>query len=258
MASTSYPLLRPSRLPLIAAVPCLFLLVAGCGGGDDRPELPAAKLQQALDDTVRESGVPGAAAAVYVRGARWSGASGYADTSARRPMTPADQMNIASVTKTLTAILVMKQVDRGVLRLEQTLAELLPEAVIPNADRITLHMLLSQTAGVFDYSNDSPGFAEAVVLDPFKDWAAAEIYPWIASGPAGEPGAAFRYSNGNYYLLGPILERAAGRTVDELFVRDVAGPLALSRSALRRTGNLQEPFAHLYFYNPFTQTVEDR
>lgn len=238
-----------------AALIGLLLSLGACGQSSSA--IPTKKLQRALDETVTSSGIPGVTAGVYLAGDTWFGASGFADVAAGRRLRPSDQMRLASITKTLAATLVMKEVELGQLRLDQTLEELLPATGIANSERITLHMLLSHTAGVFDFSNESVEFAQALHEDPSHAWTPAEIYAWIRSGTPGEPGGEFHYSNGGYYLLGPILERATGRTVSDLFNQYAAATHHLTRTELDPAGTLTEPFALPYYFDPTTQTVVD-
>jgi D-alanyl-D-alanine carboxypeptidase len=235
----------------------LLLMVFGCSGGGSSDNNQSRKLQQALDQCVATTGISGVTAAVYLGDEVWLGASGYADVEATRELRPDDQMLIASITKTWAATLVMKQVELGTLGLDRTLEELLPGSGIPHAAEITLHMLLAHTAGLYDFSNDSEAFAHAVSLDLQQEWSESRIFQWIRSGEPREPGGQWHYSNSNYYVLGPILEHATVRSVDELFYEYIAEPLMLRRSRLERAGALEEPYARAYYYNPEQGTVED-
>ncbi|MDY0164341.1 serine hydrolase domain-containing protein [Desulfobotulus sp.] len=234
----------------------LLLMISGCGSSGPS-SLPKSQLQQALSQCVATTGITGVTAAVYRGDEAWYGASGYADVDTARGLQPDDQMLIASITKTWAATLVMKQVALGTLNLNMTLEELLPNSGLPHAHAITLHMLLTHTAGLYDFSNESEAFAQAMSADLHREWSENQIYEWIRSGQPGKPGDPWHYSNSNYYVLGPILERATGLSVAQLYDEQIAQPLRLRRSRLEKSGTLEEPYARAYYYDPDQGTIED-
>ena len=102
-----------------------------------------------------------------------------------------------------TALLVL--VDRGVVKLDDTLDTWLPD--LPDADKVTLKMLANLTAGYTDYVN-TPGFVESNYLNAFRSWTPQEIIDGVASGLRGE-GLALE-PRGELARLGPF--NGTGRT----------------------------------------------
>ena len=126
------------------------------------------------------------------------------------------QYRIGSLTKSFTAVLVMKLRDRGELSIDVPLDAYLPGSVV--GDR-TLRQLHSHTAGLsamapgceWPYSGEGP-------MDPLPSGAGVLC-------PAGE---RFQYSNIGYALLGAVLEAVCKAPWEDLLAREVLTPLGLS------------------------------
>ena len=102
----------------------------------------------------------------------------------------------ASVSKMITAIMVLQQVDSGLIELDAPLARYLPESGIANADRISIRQLLahrSGLAGQLDPVDGPPG-------DPIGG----------CKNAAAEPGSVFLYNNCDTIVLGKVLEAVTG------------------------------------------------
>lgn len=109
--------------------------------------------------------------------------AGLADRARGTPITEASRFVIGSLSKQMTAALVLEQVEHGRIRLDDPIGKYLPLAV-PWADTVHVRHLLDHTSGV-------------VALD---------------APLAHEPGASFEYSNLGYDLLGRIVERISERS----------------------------------------------
>ena len=103
----------------------------------------------------------------------WQGAAGLADSTSNTPMTSDMRIRLASITKPLTAVLTMKLVEDELLQLNDTVEDYLP-GQLPQADEITVKMLLNHSGGIADVTTNID-FWEEVYNDPFKDWEHQEI-----------------------------------------------------------------------------------
>lgn len=223
---------------------------AGTGPAMRASALPKA-LTSRLDAALLESwgGLPGGATAIVIapgRG-RWIGAVGYADDERKRTMTPAMQSPIGSVTKTFTAMLVMQEVASGRLGLNDRLSRWYPE--IPQADQITLAMLLNMSSGIADYLNeDILTVAKELMADPGRRYRPDALIAQGAAMPRtfDVPGTEFAYSNTNTVILGRILEKETGLSLDNLLQNRLFGPLGLDRTFLDTSGRLRAPHAQTY------------
>ena len=144
-------------------------------------------------------------------------AYGLADAEWAVPNTPDTRFALASITKQFTAVAILQLAERGQLRLADRLGRFVPG--VPNGDSISLHQLLTHTAGMaLDF--------EELYLDRTavpKDSALAFIrrLPVLFA-----PGKGLAYSNVGYYLLGLVIEKASGLSFGAYLQRhifDVAG-----------------------------------
>ncbi len=141
-------------------------------------------------------------------------AFGLAHRAEGIPNTVATRFGIASGTKTLTAIAVARLVEQGRLDFDARLVDCV-DVALPGIDpEVTLHHLLTHSAGIPDY------FDEAVMDDYEELWRERPMYgfrtpsdfvPLFAHLPMkAAPGSAWTYNNAGYVLLGLAIEQASG------------------------------------------------
>jgi D-alanyl-D-alanine carboxypeptidase len=114
---------------------------------------------------------------------------------------------------------------------------------------MTIEMLLSHRAGIFDHTG-LEAFWDSLVIDPRKTWTSEEILALVQGRIPTADFGSFAYSNTGYHLLGMIVEAATGSTVSDEIERRILGPLGLGRTALRRDGHLEPPYAGGYTMIP--------
>jgi D-alanyl-D-alanine carboxypeptidase len=172
--------------------------------------------------------VGAAAAAVMVRGRLvWSDAYG-------RARTPGAVFSLASLTKPLIAALTLRLVDEGRLSLDDTVGRWLGDAVMTRVRPVTIAQLLGHTSDLSEYLDD-PRLRPAL-RDPRHAWSERELLRVVRR--AENPEGFFSYSNSNYIVLGAILRRVSGGTVDALLRQEILSPLDLRRTALARNDDL--------------------
>lgn len=166
---------------------------------------------------------------------------GLADRAQHQPNTPDTRFHIGSLTKQFTAALVLRLVEQGQLRLAGTVADYLPN--YPAAGRqLTLHQLLSHTSGLPDYTHLPT--AAATLAQPQTP---TQLVALFASLPLEfAPVTQFHYSNSNYVLLGPILERVSGQPYARLVHRYLAQPAHLAATAYAPTWPTGASYAQGY------------
>ena len=134
--------------------------------------------------------------------------------------------NIASITKTFTAALIMKLQEAGKLSVQDHLSKYYPD--FPRANDITIHHLLTHTSGVFNYTND-PAFWK---LDQTKEQTLTQMIAWFKDKPLNfEPGTRFQYSNSGYTLLGYIIEQVTGTSYAKALEQIIFKPLGLHHTS---------------------------
>jgi CubicO group peptidase (beta-lactamase class C family) len=173
-----------------------------------------------------------------------SGASGLADRARHRRLTIDDPVRIASISKLIVALGVMRLVEEGRLDLDRDVSEYLGWSLRNPAfpDRaITLRLLLSHRSSLKD---------DVDYAIPLGSEIRARLAEPAAFDPAHAPGTHFRYSNLNFPVIASVMERASGERFDRLMARLLLQPLGLdacfnwttcSDAAVGRAAVLHEP-----------------
>jgi CubicO group peptidase (beta-lactamase class C family) len=191
-----------------------------------RSILPLALLLTACATVPPQVSPPPARVAVAfdLRGERGALAEGFADPATGRLVTPDDPVRIASISKLVVAIGVMRLVEQGKLSLDtdvsSTLGWPLRNPAFPG-EPVTLRQLLSHTSSVRDHDDQYAiplgGTLKAVMADP---------HSW---DPAHPPAAGyFAYSNLNFPIIASAIEAATGERFDLLMKRLVIDPMGLN------------------------------
>ncbi|MCL7714978.1 serine hydrolase domain-containing protein [Stenotrophomonas mori] len=148
---------------------------------------------------------------------------GMADIAAGRALSADDPVRIASISKLVAALGVMRMVEAGQLDLDTDVSEWLEWPVRhPQHPQtpITLRLLLSHRAGLTDaagyYAVPVGGHLREVLEDP-RAWDAAHA-----------PGTFFRYANVNFPIIAAVMEKASGERFDRLMQRLVLQPLGIA------------------------------
>jgi CubicO group peptidase (beta-lactamase class C family) len=155
------------------------------------------------------------------RGIEASGASGLADAAQGRALTVHDPVRIASVSKLLVAMGVMRLVEQGRLDLDRDVSDWLGwrlrNPAFPDSP-ITLRLLLSHRSSLRD---------EADYVIPLGKEVRGTVAHPEAFDREHRPGTFFRYSNLNFPVIASVMEKAAGERFDRLMMRLVLEPLEL-------------------------------
>jgi D-alanyl-D-alanine carboxypeptidase len=211
---------------------------AGVDAGHTGPETvvtlgdKAEQLQQALESWAEVDQVVGAAMTVRTQqGEKWEGAAGLADKTSGRPVQAQDFFRIASVTKHFAVTLVLSLVEQGRLDLDAPLNEFRPS--FPDADKITVRMLLNHTSGVRDYQS-SERFKKEALSKLGHSWTPDEVIQFaIDDGPVfAPPGSDYAYSNTGYLLIGLVLEEVSGMSAHALLRQQILRPVGLNQTFL--------------------------
>jgi len=124
------------------------------------------------------------------------------------------KFNVGSLAKTFTAVAITQLAEQGRLTFADALSQHLPDYPRPVADTITIHHLLTHTAGLGNYFNAKFEAARA------KLRAVSDFIPLFIDDPlAFAPGDRWLYSNAGYILLGAVIERGSGQSYED-YVRD--------------------------------------
>jgi CubicO group peptidase (beta-lactamase class C family) len=159
------------------------------------------------------------------------------------PVTKDDVWHIGSDGKSITATMISRLVERGVLSWDTPLEKMMPELAAdmqPAYRPATLITLLSHHSGLpHDYHDEA---SLARFFDDKRSYAEQRLdYLKLALGdaPVNTPGTAFSYSNTGFILAGAIAERATGKSYEALMKREVFDPLGMTTAAIGVTHDPQ-------------------
>ncbi|MEV4807471.1 serine hydrolase domain-containing protein [Nonomuraea sp. NPDC049421] len=167
------------------------------------------------------TGLPGVAVAITRKG-EVVHAAGYGETATGEPVTAATPMAVASVSKSFTALAVLRLAERGKLALDQPVRRYLPEFTMadPRAGKITVRMLLDQTSGMADAA-----FREKSLPQP--DTLRGAVARLRTAKLAADPGTTFSYHNTNYQVAARLVEVVGGRPFADHLAAHVFEPLGM-------------------------------
>jgi CubicO group peptidase (beta-lactamase class C family) len=154
-------------------------------------------------------------------------AYGLANREWNIPNTTDTKFMIGSVSKPLTAMLMLIQVQKGLVSLHKTIADYLPEFKNKPAANITIKQLLSHTSGMPNY-DIIKDFFPRISRQNFSREAYVKVF--MDSALAFEPGTRYAYSSWGYFTLGYIMERVTGKSYDQLMKDDIFTPLHMNNS----------------------------
>ncbi|MBE9202785.1 beta-lactamase family protein [Synechocystis salina LEGE 06099] len=171
-----------------------------------------------------------------------STAIGHSQTNV--PATTAMHLRAGGVTITCICLVLLRLVDRGVVNLDDPVARWWPE--LPRAERVTLQQLANSTSGYPDFEQDQT-FIDANNYNPFRQWTTQELLDVAFASPLlYEPGESWNYSHTNFVVLGELLQRITGQSIQELLEREIFAPLGLTNSSYPHTSEIPAPVLHAF------------
>ncbi|MEV0215070.1 serine hydrolase domain-containing protein [Micromonospora sp. NPDC050695] len=197
-----------------------------------------------IDTRVAQAQADGHAPSL-VLGVVRDGTLAHVATAGEHPRPGVDlQYRLGSISKTMTATLIMQLRDAGRLAVDDPLEEHLPGTGVGT---LTLRQLL--------------GHASGIQREPEGDWwertAGVDLTTLLAGLTADKiaypPHATYHYSNLAYGLLGGVLERLTGTPWIDLLDERILTPLRMRRTTYTET----EPFARGYVVHPWHDTLRE-
>lgn len=134
---------------------------------------------------------------------------------------------IGSVSKPLTATLMLLQVQKGLISLDKTIADYLPEFKNKPAAKITIRQLLSHTSGMPNY-DIIKDFFPRISRQNFGREDYIKVY--MDSALLFTPGTQYFYSSWGYFTLGFIMERVTGKSYAQLMSDDIFSKIGMKHS----------------------------
>ncbi|WNF38250.1 serine hydrolase domain-containing protein [Bacillaceae bacterium IKA-2] len=203
---------------------------------------------------MKQNNIPGCAVAVSLGGEIiFQKGFGYRDLLTKQPVTPETIFGIASVTKSFTALAILLLEEKGLLSVDDSVIEYLPEfklCGVEDISQIKISHLLSHTTGL------APMFRREE-LNKFKEhliYLSEKEYEML-----GKPGEYFSYCNDTYLLLGAIIEKLTSKIYRRHMLEVVLNPLNMYHTTmnveeLEKYENVTLP----YKFNQYTNQFEEK
>ena len=206
---------------LARVVVWMFLLPAAAG---------AERAQVFVDALQEEWGAPGVSAAVAVDGeVVFAGGAGHADAGGT-PVDPRTRFRIASVSKAITGVLVLRLAEEGLVELDAPVRRYLPE--LPDTfNAITVRQVAAHTSGLRHYADGETSHKTEHYESPLEALA-----PLLEEPLRFEPGTRHGYTTYGYTLLQAVVEAVTDRGFEEALRSFVLEPAGMERTSLDRVG----------------------
>jgi CubicO group peptidase (beta-lactamase class C family) len=197
-----------------------------------RAALP--EIDQIFASFAKSARVPGIAYGVLIDGQLvHTGSVGVRELVNRTPITPDTVFRIASMTKSFTALCILKLRDEGKLSLDDPVEKYVPELAnlkYPTSDspKLTIRHLLSHSEG---FPEDNPWGDQQLAVS--EDQFTAMLKGGIPFSNA--PGVAYEYSNYGFAILGRVVSRVSGQPYATYVNANILKPLGLTSTTLEPT-----------------------
>lgn len=201
-----------------------------------------ASLTQMVDEHATASGFSGVVRVDVAGDTVLARPYGMSDRAHAVPHTLDTQFGTASVTKGFTALVVLRLIEEGLLRLDTTVRQVLGVDLPLVADGVTVEHLLAHRSGIGDYLDEGVmgDITDYVMPVPVHELASTERYlPALDGHPQiSVPGERFRYNNAGFVVLALVAERLSGRPFPDLVHALVCEPARLAQTAFLRSDQL--------------------
>ena len=193
-------------------------------------------LEKFIMEKIRSSRLPSLSIAIVNNeGIIYSKAFGFRDIEKGIPATIRTIYGIGSITKSFTALAIMKLVEEGKLSLDDPIEKYLSIKLRPFGESIRVHNLLTHTSGI-----PALAYAEAFIrgiLGIENTWlpiaTVEDILTFMSDAEEwaiAKPGQKFFYLNEGYVLLGEIISRVSGMKYEDFVKKEILAPLKMSRT----------------------------
>lgn len=238
-------LFKPAQLITLSVI----MVISGCNADINKPaatdnvnagtlvqktqiESNRQDVQELVDSYAEKRGFTGSVIVAKSENVLVKSSYGDADVEWGVPNSPTTRYRIGSLTKPITATLVMALVEDGTLSLDGTLGEYVPDLYGETAAaEITVAQLLSHRSGIGDLPRNfnDPWYQTTARMTFEKKELARE---WIKPVLVEKPGETFRYNNAGFILLGLIVEETTGQSYAENLKEKIFEPAHMKSSGV--------------------------
>lgn len=163
---------------------------------------------------------------------------------------------IASITKLFTSVIILQLFEEGKINLENSIKHYLPDYRGDAKDQVSIHHLLTHTSGISncdEIHTDSTNLPDIYI----DEVSTEELLNKYCSGPLLAPvGSTFNYNNGDYIILGKIIEKLEASPFVEVLKNRILSPLEMNSTDLIIKSEDTKQLAHSYKWNKDDQNYE--
>ena len=202
-------------------------------------------IERMFREHAEKNNIPGLAFGLVVDGElMFAGNYGYTDIARKIPVTSSSLFRIASMTKSFTAMAILRLRDEGKLQLDDAVEKYVPamkNQLYPTTDApvVTIRHLLTHGAG---FPEDNP-WGDRQLADTDK-----EFMEFLNEGISfsNAPGVAYEYSNLGFALLGKIITEVSGQPYQQYIREKIWTPLQMNTSTWEYEDVAEDKLAHGY------------
>ncbi len=223
------------------AARAVFIMFGACVPVIRADAPPPIDLTPVIEPIRQKFNAPGVAAAVVRDGKLIAaGATGVRNLQTKEPVALGDRSLIGSCGKAATRLLIGRLVDKGKLRWDSTLRDLLPDVSMRQEYKSV--NIVGHRGGLQPYTMINP--AKTPILfnhsgSP-REQRAAFVAHLLSESPAAQPKTKMVYSNAGYGLLGHIAERLADKSYEQLMRDEVFRQLDMKSAVVSVPGKLTD------------------
>jgi CubicO group peptidase (beta-lactamase class C family) len=185
---------------------------------------------------LKETNTPGAAVAI-VRGDRviYSKGFGISSVETGAPVTPDMLFRVGSVTKMLTAAVLVSLSEEGKIALDEPVGNFV-RGLDTRLSQLTSRQLLSHSAGLIDFAHTCCAQDESALATEIRGAKDADYF-------FTEPGRIFSYSNPSYHIAGYLIQELSGKSYADAMEERLFRPLGMTHTMYRPTTAMTFPLA---------------
>src|SRR5262249_55425516 len=229
--------MKARLLPLLALALCCFAPHAAAA--QTQPNLDPDRLRAIVEAQARKRGTKAVLFGVG-EGDREVVTMAVGTSMTTVPATTDMHYRIGGIAETFMSTLLLMLVEQGRISLDDKISRWFPKLLA--ADQVTVRMLVSNTAGYIDYVTVKD-FLKLQLAEPFRTFTDDELIHYaVRNGKMNfRPGASQRYSHTDNVILGQVMQRATGQSMQDLYEQNIFGPMGMKDTQFPVDQNIQSP-----------------
>lgn len=194
-------------------------------------EIPVSQIEKKVQKLMDEWDIPGLSLAIVKGDQVYTRGFGYSDAGKETPVTPDTLFELASTSKSFTALAVLNLEKEGLVNLDAPVSTYLPWLHVNYQGRecpVTLRQFLHHTSGIPTRSISliARGNAQDALQQTVRKLVGFEL--------KRQPGTAFEYATINYDVLGAVIENVSGMSYENYLAKNILAPLGMTHSLVGR------------------------